>query len=492
MAYSPGVEHSFPMNIRNKTAHPDRTAPFYEGGTSSIAASLISSWRGMKYENSLTQAALDNQNAYTIVSDIRKYNNDHYSDNPPYIINDIYNLMPWVSEKKKYNKEYIKEFIFNGNSVSSTCSINPNFFNSDTSSLYNGPEPYHEDGMDKFYHSIQVVGWDNNYPKENFNRECQPQNNGAWLIQNSYGTEFGIQGRFWISYEDNTLLEAVVYSSLTENHYKSNYQYDYFGWTTSLNMPTKETRHSRTYTTGLMANVFRADYDEYISAVSICTLDENAEYEITVYTDLTDRSMPVTGTASPVTSGVQKYPGFHVITLDDKVRIRQSDYFSVVVKIFNPDTEFTVPIEAGIIANSGIEGVPPIINVISLENEVRDNQSYIYMGGIWQSVLPNRYPESHDVNPSLHFPFLSSSITPTKITYGNVCVKAFSTEYTPLPYDSNDDGIVNSRDTAFVVHHIMSGDPVSYGSENRFCDFDKDGEVTCTDLILLTNVLLEQ
>ena len=496
MAYSPGIEHSFPMSVSANTGKSDRSAPFYEGGTSSIAASLITSWRGMAYEDMISKDPVDNVDPVTIASYIRKYNIYHPANTPEYIINDIYNLMPWVSEKKKYDRKYIKEFIYKGNSVSSTCSLNPDFYNNTTSSLYNGTAPYYENGKDRFYHSILIVGWDDNYSRENFNNTCQPENNGAWLIKNSYGKEFGSEGYFWISYEDNTLLESVVYSSLIENPYRHNYQYDYFGWTTSLNTVTTETRNSRIYKTGLMANIFMADDDEYISAVSICTLDENTEYEITVYSDITKRSDPVSGIPSSVTSGCQKYPGYHIITLDDKIRIRQGDYFSVVVKIFNPETEFTIPIEAAIVAKSDIENAPPIINITSLENEIRDNESFIYIGNSWYSTMItevkdiNGFPQRIFVSPSLHFPFLSRSITPTHITYGNVCVKAFSTEYIPLPYDSNDDGTVNATDIAFIVHNILSGNTISYGSENRFCDFDKDGEVTCSDLMLLTHAIL--
>ena len=33
-------------------------------------------------------------------------------------------------------------------------------------------------------HTVTIIGWDDNYPKENFN--FKPDNNGAWLVKNSY------------------------------------------------------------------------------------------------------------------------------------------------------------------------------------------------------------------------------------------------------------------------------------------------------------------
>lgn len=50
-------------------------------------------------------------------------------------------------------------------------------------------------------HAIIIVGWDDNYPKENFPEDCRPSENGAWIAQNSWGT-WGGDGVFYISYED--------------------------------------------------------------------------------------------------------------------------------------------------------------------------------------------------------------------------------------------------------------------------------------------------
>ena len=56
-------------------------------------------------------------------------------------------------------------------------------------------------------HTVSIVGWDDNFDKSNFDGNYTPENDGAWLCKNSWGTAFNqIGGYCWISYEDFYLL----------------------------------------------------------------------------------------------------------------------------------------------------------------------------------------------------------------------------------------------------------------------------------------------
>lgn len=58
-------------------------------------------------------------------------------------------------------------------------------------------------------HSVSIVGWDDNYSKENFTGNYPPENDGAWLCKNSWGEHYNsIGGYLWISYEDYFLLNS--------------------------------------------------------------------------------------------------------------------------------------------------------------------------------------------------------------------------------------------------------------------------------------------
>lgn len=66
-------------------------------------------------------------------------------------------------------------------------------------------------------HAVTVIGWNDDYRKENF--KIQPEEDGAWLVQNSWGPVFGDRGFFWLSYEDASIAEnAYVLEAAADLH----------------------------------------------------------------------------------------------------------------------------------------------------------------------------------------------------------------------------------------------------------------------------------
>ena len=60
-------------------------------------------------------------------------------------------------------------------------------------------------------HAITIIGWDDNYSKDNFKNTERgiPEHDGAYLAQNSWGESWGRDGYFYISYDDCLIEKAI-------------------------------------------------------------------------------------------------------------------------------------------------------------------------------------------------------------------------------------------------------------------------------------------
>lgn len=98
--------------------------------------------------------------------------------------------------------EQIKSAIMENGAMSVAFYYEPKF---DQQSLDKDIAYYQEkytgkSAIEQANHCVAIIGWDDNYPRENFG-SYKPSSNGAWLIANSYGDDFGKEGYFWMSYE---------------------------------------------------------------------------------------------------------------------------------------------------------------------------------------------------------------------------------------------------------------------------------------------------
>ena len=107
----------------------------------------------------------------------------------------------------------VKQHIMKNGSVN-TIILSPNIFsnyvynNGKSFAMYfNGN--YDMLGENYGYHIVSIVGWDDNYSKNNFNPKMKPNNDGAFLVLNSWGKEYGQDGYFYISYEDALVLNDM-------------------------------------------------------------------------------------------------------------------------------------------------------------------------------------------------------------------------------------------------------------------------------------------
>lgn len=73
-------------------------------------------------------------------------------------------------------------------------------------------------------HAIMIVGWDDNFSKDNFKYGNKPAHDGAWLVRNSWGD---YKDYFWMSYDTVSLLDtAWAFDFTGTDNYDNNYQLD--------------------------------------------------------------------------------------------------------------------------------------------------------------------------------------------------------------------------------------------------------------------------
>ena len=85
-------------------------------------------------------------------------------------------------------KTYIKNY--GGiSAILATGGANKNKYINWLNNSLNNPENISLDSLD---HAVCIIGWDDNYSKDNFNVAHKPKNNGAWIVKNSWGNTVDI------------------------------------------------------------------------------------------------------------------------------------------------------------------------------------------------------------------------------------------------------------------------------------------------------------
>ena len=176
-------------------------------------------------------------------------------------------------------------------------------------------------------HAVMIVGWDDDFSKDNFTGSSAPSEDGAWLVRNSWGS---YADYFWMSYETASLADtAWIFDFSAENEYDNNYQLD-------GGIQTYPDKQHKT-----LANVFKTKQEdgvgqEILSAVSLSfTQAANVHYTVDIYTDLTDEIDPLSGTKQEYasTEGETAYAGIYTIPLNSTVTLQPGTLFAVVVSV---------------------------------------------------------------------------------------------------------------------------------------------------------------
>ena len=172
---------------------------------------------------------------------------------------------------------------------------------------------YYNETADKYTpnHAVAIVGWDDNYPKENF--LMTPPGDGAWIIKNSYGEDKYDNGYIYVSYYDTTVAkvtDGVAFSIENTEKYTKNYQTDFGG--------------EPVYLSGNVSykNSYTALSSDLITAIGTYFNDVGENYSFDVY---------VNNVLKLTQKGNVTFAGFHTINLEKEIPVKEGDNFTVVM-----------------------------------------------------------------------------------------------------------------------------------------------------------------
>ena len=172
---------------------------------------------------------------------------------------------------------------------------------------------YYYNGSLSANHAVDIVGWDDNYSKDNFIGGAP--GNGAFIVRNSWGSYWGDNGYFYVSYYDKYLANSdynvVFMDAEPTSNYDNIYQYDPFGAVGNLGFDSD---------VGWFSNIFKSNGDEKLKASSFYVFSPNSTYNIYVYLNPKGNN-PSDGDLVDTQSGIIKTEGYKTIQLDKIVHI---------------------------------------------------------------------------------------------------------------------------------------------------------------------------
>ncbi len=322
---------------------------------------------------------------------------------------------------------------------------------------YYGHHTYYQPVIDSSCggHAVCIVGWDDNYPKENFNysvsnQRSTPVNNGAWLIRNSWGTSSNDDGYFWMSYE-NTFQshgDVIAWDYEFSDNYDRCYQYD---GSSSINQAECASQG----TPLMMANVFTATNAEQLCAVSFQLFQSaGVEYEISVYTGV-EGADPLSGKLEAQKSGLTSYAGYYTVKLDAPVALSANQKFAVVIKFVSQSGQLAVSVDGSETDSA---------NWLAFYAHASAGQSYMKAGN-------------------------AASWTDISANGKNARIKAFTRDSTDFTRgDVNNDKKVDLVDAILICKHI-SNSPALTGAALLAADVNRDGAVNFMDVLAISEYI---
>lgn len=327
-------EEKYLFSVDNMSMSNSFHANQYDGGEYTMGMAYLAAWQG---------PVLEKDDPY----------GDGVSDDTLKAVKHVQEMQ--IIDGKDY--EGIKEAVFKYGGVES--SLYSTIRSSQDSSVYYNREnsAYCYIGTEKPNHDVVIIGWDDNYPSSNFN--TQLEGDGAFICQNSWGSDFGEDGIFYVSYYDTNIgTHNVVYTRVDDtDNYDHIYQSDLCGWVGNMGYDNEQIYG---------ANVFQAKGNEKLSAASFYATGANTEYELYVVHDFKNEKS--FANREKLASGIVKKAGYYTVDFDEQ-QLKAGEKYAIVLYVKTPGSKHPLAIEYDT-GESILQGV-----------DLDDGEGYISLNG---------------------------------------------------------------------------------------------------------------
>lgn len=277
---------------------------------------------------------------------------------------------------------------------------------------------YCYDGAEPVDHAVTVVGWDDEYPKENF--LTTPAGDGAWIVKNTWGEDYGDRGYLYVSYFDtqfhrNTSMYGTVFLPATaDQDYSAVYGYDRLG-------PVVCDLKGEG---GPIGAIFRAAWHEELAAIGLYLCVAPLDYRFSVYTNVSE------GAISPISGGILAHEqtgcltnlGYSTIPLSVPIPLAPGERYSIVFENTSPcDRFFCI--------------CSQVVNYADDFTPIEDVTFYKDSGHGWRDSVGNYFS----------LIYYQGSYT------GNICLKAYTRSTVPAKGGEPGETADGSRMCSFVA-----------------------------------------
>ncbi|MGA1872909.1 MAG: OmpL47-type beta-barrel domain-containing protein, partial [Thermoplasmatota archaeon] len=246
---------------------------------------------------------------------VRDKDGQNYDDPPERALPNYHRYQPleieWYQMDEDLNGiDDIKMAVMEYGAVATCMNADPRL-RDETHAHYQPPNDNREPN-----HAVAIVGWDDA-------KTTPAPLDGAWLIKNSWGSEWGNEGFFWISYYDRWACKhpemgAVSFRDVSYLAFDRAYYHDYHGW--------RDTWYNSTEA----FNSYVAERNEQLKGVSFYTTEDGVTAKVTIWDDFRDGSLE-----NALWSDISLYrkKGLHTVFFEEPLELEEGNDFHIMLNV---------------------------------------------------------------------------------------------------------------------------------------------------------------